>query len=89
MKYIGRILVRTGNIVGLFFPMNDGLKPGLYNIKECLDEMLIEYAGPQAEGQQRVDNLDFEDLLNSRPYTVMTKEECEKFCGTKDRAVPQ
>lgn len=74
MRNLGRILIREGNIIGLFFPYSaNRLKYGIYEIHEILDELQLVYIGEPALENKRVNALDFTSLQD--PQVMLTSQE--------------
>lgn len=82
MKTIGRLLVRSKKIAGIFLPMGEGgLEPGLYDVQEVLGEIQLKYLGKAALKQDTLDGVDTTGVMNNRPYSVMTEDELKSIGG--------
>lgn len=80
MRTLGRIIVRTGKIAGLYIPLEaDGLEPGIYEIYEVLGEIVVKNLGKSIAIQERVDALSIEDVLDNRFEYGLTEAEYKKL----------
>lgn len=75
MRIIGRILVRDGKTVGLFFPMGESAEPGLYDLIEIMGEMTIRRAGDSAMDIVRLNALTPDGLHAEAFRAMLTNKE--------------
>lgn len=75
MKPVGRFLVRGAKVAGIFCPVGDTLKPGIYEITEVLGELIVTNIGQPAMPKARVNGLDLSGLHAERDLALMTSEE--------------
>ena len=81
LKTVGRIVVRTGKIAGLFHPGPDGLEPGIYELTDVLGTITVSRVGDLPEPQERVDAVDLDGLLRQ---SMLTQEEIDNLPENKD-----
>lgn len=77
LKVVGRIIARGENIAGLFIPMGDSKLKGIYEIRECMGELMIKRIGDPAMPDARFTGLDLEGLHCERATAGMTTEELD------------
>lgn len=75
MKILGRIIVRSGKIAGLYIPISNELNPGIYEIKDILGELIINKLDNTEIMQDRIDALSLEDLFDRRAECGLTQKE--------------
>lgn len=79
MKHVGRLLVRKGKIAGLFIPVQEGMKEGIYNVVEIMGEIQVRFVGPSAMPEPRLNGIDILGVFNERGSTMLTPDEIEKL----------
>lgn len=75
---VGRIVVREDNVAGLFLPVGNSLKPGIYEVTNVLDEINVKYLGKQCESDGRFNALSLSEL-KTESACLMTDEEYQEY----------
>lgn len=75
MGIVGRVLIRDGKNVGLFFPMGESAEPGLYDIVEIMGELTIRRAGDSAMDNARLNSLTPDGLHAEACRAMLTAQE--------------
>ena len=84
-KTLGRLLVRKNKTCGLFIPFEkNGLKSGIYELREIMDEVTLVYIGKPAMGEKRYEGIGVQDLVKNHNAS-MTKKEIKQIVDEENR----
>jgi len=76
MKTLGRILVRSDNITGLFIPFGDNsMEPGIYELREVMGEKVIVRIGYPATPMGRLSTINLDEVLDDTLGAILTRDE--------------
>lgn len=83
LRQLGRLIVRKGKTVGLYFPfVPGGLQNGIWEIREVLGELTLVYLGEPAMPDARYQGRDVRDLVHD-PSCAMTPKEWDEVCKSE------
>jgi hypothetical protein len=86
MRKLGRIIVREKKLIGLFFPLGDGLEEGIYEIREILDELVVVRIGKSAMNSRFLNAYDLNGLEMRKWDVALTAEELKEVCDKEKEA---